>query len=90
MKVYDGSDDGKKVYDTLGADRPQDRAGRRRNLDEPRRAGSAREVGALARDDQLFQCEGSADRDPCLYDLVRALRERDQPRAASSITAISP
>ena len=81
--VYDGSETGEKVYNTLTVIGQRDRA-ERAHADRRRgRQADARRHEALAGDRQLFRQGGEDQRraDAGLCDQVRALRERRLARA---------
>jgi hypothetical protein len=81
VKVYDGSDDGKKIYDTLGVIGRKIEAGAGGNLDEASRQENLQKVARWPVTISYF-AEGSADRVPAytvsfeLYEngISRALR----------------
>jgi hypothetical protein len=81
VKVYDGSDDGKKVYDTLGVIGHKIEAGAGGNLDEASRQENLQKIARWPVTISYF-AEGSADRTPAytvsfeLYEngISRALR----------------
>ena len=86
LQVFDGSENGEKLYNTLTVighiiapdEKKPDRRGRR--------PGRARGAQALARHHQLFRQGGQRRRaDAGLRDHVRALRERDFPRALARL-----
>ena len=89
IRVYDGSNKGDKVYDTLGL------IGRRiepgaalTSVEEPAR----QQLSAQARwpiTISYFE-GGQADRHACLQDLVRALREWRQPRPEARLRRFRP
>ena len=92
VAVYDGSDTGEKIYDTLTVIGKADRAGRAQAGRRDRRPGGVRAADALAGDDQLFRPRGGREgrrADAGLCHHLRALRERRIARAACSTTATS-
>ena len=78
IKLYDGSDDGKKVYDTLAVigRRIEPGAG---NIEEPARQDGLARLARWPMTISYFLV-GSGDQTPVVHDLVRALRERSEPR----------
>lgn len=63
VKVYDGSDDGKKVYDTLGVIGRKIEPGMGANLDEPSRQDNLQKVARWPITISYFG-EGSGDKNP--------------------------
>ena len=78
IKVFDGSDDGHKVYDTLAVIGRRIEPGAEEAIEAPLRIAAMQKLAALAGDAQLFHPRARRA-DPGLHDHLRALRERRQP-----------
>ena len=88
VKVFDGSDDGRKVYDTLAVIGRRIEPGAERGGAGLRARGAA-PSGALAGDAELFRpWRRRADAD--LRDLLRDVRERGQPGAHPRLRRVRP
>ena len=90
MKVYDGSDDGKKIYDTLGVIGRKIEAGAGSNLDEASRQENLQKVARWPMTISYFE-RGHRPTAIPVYTISFELYENgDQPRAEARLRRFRP